>query len=147
MIVTFFGHAHFIPTKEYEQKLFDLLERRVGDQAADMYLGGYGEFDDFAYTCCKRYQEKHPNTKLVFVTPYLSDTYLHNYSEMQGKTYDFILYPEIETIPKRYAITYRNRYMIEKADFVIAYVMHAYGGAYKAYEYAVKRKKEVLNLA
>ena len=92
-------------------------------------------------------REKHPNTKLVFVTPYLSDTYLHNYSEMQGKTYDFILYPEIETKPKRYAITYRNRYMIEKADFVIAYVMHAYGGAYKAYEYAVKRKKEVLNLA
>ena len=56
-------------------------------------------------------------------------------------------YPEIENKPKRYAITYRNRYMAEKADYVIAYVSHGWGGAYATYMYAKRREKEIFNLA
>ena len=147
MIVTFCGHARFIPAEEYERKIFDFLEKKVGDRSADMYLGGYGEFDNFAYNCCRKYKNKHPNITLVFVTPYLLDTYLHNYFEQHDKAYDFILYPEIESKLKKYAIVYRNQYMIEKADFIIAYVSHACGGAYEAYKYAKKEGKEVFNLA
>ena len=147
MIVTFCGHADFIPSGEYERRIFDFLEETVGNQVAEMYLGGYGKFDDFAYHCCKKYKDKHPNTTLVFVTPYRSNTYLQNYLASQGKKFDFILYPEIENKLKKYAIIYRNQYMIEKADFVVAYVTHAHGGAYKAYAYALKKEKKVLNLS
>ena len=50
MIVTFCGHAHFSKSEDYEQKILAFLEKKVGDQPADMYLGGYGGFDSFAYT-------------------------------------------------------------------------------------------------
>jgi len=147
MIVTFCGHAKFSKTGEYEQKILAFLEKKVGDQPADMYLGGYGSFDSFAYDCCKKYKEIHPNISLVFVTPYLTIDYQKNHLDYQKTRYDSIIYPEIEDKPKRYAITYRNKYMVEKADYVVAYVSHNWGGAYTTYKHAKRKGKEIFNLA
>ncbi len=147
MIVTFCGHAQFYGTEEYEQKILAFLEERVGDQFADMYLGGYGDFDRFAYRCCKKYKESHPNVSLVFVTPYLNVEYQRNHLEYQKTRYDSILYPEIEDKPPRLAIVYRNKYMVEKADYVVAYVSHGWGGAYATYKHAKRKGKTVFNLA
>ena len=147
MIVTFCGHANFQRTKEFEQKILDFLEAVVGEAPAEMYLGGYGAFDEFAYECCKKYKLTHPHVSLVFVTPYLTIEYQRNHLEHQKTRYDSIVYPEIEDKPPRFAIVYRNQFMIEKADFVIAYVEHKWGGAYKTYKYAQKLKKDIYNLA
>ena len=61
--------------------------------------------------------------------------------------YDLIIYPEIEEKPRKYAITYRNKYMIEKSDCVVAYVERSFGGAYSTYKYAKRMGKEIFNLA
>ena len=143
MILTFCGHTQFLKTVECEHKIVALLSEKIGDAPADIFLGGYGNFDFFAYDCCKKYKETHPNINLVLVTPYISDNYL----KQQGKKYDLILYPEIGDKPKRYAIVYRNRFMIEKADFVIAYVSHNWGGAYTMYRYGKRMGKMIYNLA
>ena len=66
---------------------------------------------------------------------------------MDEKLYDTVIYPPLETIPPRVAIVKRNEWMIQKADFIIAYVKHTYGGAYKALQYARKKKKSIINLA
>ena len=58
MIVTFCGHSKFSASMEYERKILSFLEEWVGDNVAEMYLGGYGEFDGFAYTCCKKYKKR-----------------------------------------------------------------------------------------
>ena len=147
MIVTFCGHAHFSKSEEIEQQILTFLEEKVGDQHADMYLGGYGGFDRFAYDCCKKYKETHPNIFLVLVTPYLTIEYQKNHLDYQKTRYDSILYPEIEDKPKRYAITYRNKYMVETADYVVAYVSHDWGGAYTAYKHAQRKGKKIFNLA
>ena len=147
MIVTFCGHAQFSKSEEYEKKILTFLEEKVGDQRADMYLGGYGAFDSFAYYCCKKYKETHPNISLVFVTPYLTLDYQKNHLDYQKTKYDSILYPEIEDKPKRFAIIYRNKYMVEMADYVVAYVLHDKGGAYLTYKHAKRKGKEILNLA
>lgn len=147
MIVTFCGHAEFQKSEECEQKLLAFLEERVGDVPAEMYLGGYGEFDRFAYDCCKKYQKTHSNISLVFVTPYLTVDYQRNHLQRLQNSFDVVLYPEIEDKPKRYAIIYRNRFMIEKADYVVAYVSHRWGGAYTAYLYGKRKGKQIYNLA
>ncbi len=139
MIITFCGHAQFSKTKEYEQKILTLLEEKIGGQPAEIYLGGYGQFDAFALACCKKYKNMHPNISLVFVTPYLTIG--------QKSMYDSILYPEIEDKPLKYAIIHRNRYMVEKADYIIAYVCRTWGGAYTTYQYAKRKGKEIFNLA
>lgn len=146
MIITFCGHSGFIGTKEHEQKVLDILEESVREDTAEMYLGGYGGFDEFAYHCCKMFKEKHQNTKLVFVTPYITSDYQKNHLENLKSLYDYIIYPTIEDKPKRFAIIYRNRYMVDSADLLISYIEHNYGGAYQTYRYAKRKKKRICNL-
>ncbi len=112
-----------------------------------MYLGGYGKFDEFAYGCCKKYKAEHPNISLVFVTPYMTVEYQHHHLAFQKARYDSILYPPIEDKPPKFAIMYRNRYMVEAADCVVAYVSRDVGGAYTTYRYAQRKGKELFNLA
>lgn len=140
MIITFFGHSDFKENDEFEKIILDLLEKKIGDNVAEIYLGGYGNFDAFAYKCCKKYKQNHSNVSLVFVTPYLN-------FENSNLMYDYVIYPEIEDKPLRFAITYRNRYMVEKAEYIIFYLNREWGGAYQSYKYAKQKKKELLNLA
>ncbi len=147
MIIAFCGHRDFSKTEEYERKIIAFFEEKIGDKTAEMYLGGYGGFDEFAYECCNKYKRSHPNIRIVFVTPYMTLEYQRNHLEYQKMRYDYILYPEIENRPSRFAIIYRNKYMVDKADYVVAYVKHNRGGAYKSYEHAKRKGKEIFNLA
>ena len=146
MIVTFCGHACFHKTEEYERKMLGFLEEKVGSQAADMYLGGYGAFDSFAYDCCKKYQETHPKVSLLFITPYMTVKYQKNQLHYKQMIYDGIIYPEIENKPTKFAIFYRNKWMMEKADYVVAYVEHDWGRAYAIYKYAKRMGKVIFNI-
>ena len=147
MILTFCGHADYQKTDEHEKAILSFLEAMVGDSPAEFYLGGYGAFDEFAYHCCKVYQKTHPSVKLVFVTPYLSPNFQKNHLEFQKTRYDAILYPELEHVPPKFAISHRNQWMTERADFVIAYVARRRGGAYQTYRSAKRKGKTVVNLA
>lgn len=144
MIITFCGHSQFARTEKYEEKVLSILEQAVGDSPAEFFLGGYGAFDDFAYGCCKKYQTTHPNTKLVYITPYIS--HKSNLKD-NAMRYDAIIYPEIENAPLRYAISHRNRWIVEKADLVICFITHRSGGAYQTYRQAISKNKTIVNLA
>ena len=146
MVVTFFGHSDFQATEEYKQRLLAFLEENIGDSAADMYLGGYGNFDAFAYECCKRYQKTHPNVSIYLITPYITPQYQEKHLKYQRELYDGIIYPEIEDKPPRFAIFHRNRWMVEKADCVVCGVERAYGGAYQTSSYAKRKNKRIFSL-
>ena len=58
------------------------------------------------------------------------------------------LLPEgIETTPKRFAISYRNKWMIEQADIVVTYVTHTYGGAWQFKAMAERQGKLIIELS
>ena len=75
MIITFCGHSQYTESGEDEQKILSFLTEKIGDRPAALYLGGYGAFDAFALKCGKKYREAHPDTKLIFVTPYITENY------------------------------------------------------------------------
>ena len=52
----------------------------------------------------------------------------------------------IEGVHPRYAISWRNKWMVTESDFVIAYITHSWGGAAKYYEMAVKKGRHVINI-
>ena len=88
MIVTFCGHSQYIGSGEDEQKIISLLSNIIGDCHAELYLGGYGSFDEFARKCGKKYQDIHPNTKLILVTPYITIDYQKNHLDYNKDLYD-----------------------------------------------------------
>ncbi len=145
-IFTFCGHSSInFDVEEMESKILNLLESELNGTPVQFLLGGYGQFDGFALRCCKKYKTLHPEATLTFVTPYLDDDYLKN-RDIFLKEYDDVIYPELEIVPKRYAISKRNQWMVQKADFLIAYVDHSWGGAVKTLEYAIRSKKNYVNL-
>ena len=60
--------------------------------------------------------------------------------------YETILPDGIEYIYPKFAIIYRNKWMINHSDFVVTYINRPQGGAARFYEYAIKRGKKVINL-
>ena len=57
------------------------------------------------------------------------------------------VFPEgLESVPPRYAIDRRNRWMLDRSDYVVTYVRNPYGGAAKYKELAIKKHKTVIEL-
>ncbi len=55
MIITFCGYGDYQATVEDEQKILSiLLFEKIGDQNAELFLGGYGAFDAFAKNAAVR---------------------------------------------------------------------------------------------
>ena len=58
------------------------------------------------------------------------------------------LYPEgLEAVHPRFAISWRNKWMIQESDVVVTYITHSRGGAAQFAELAERKKKRVINIA
>ena len=74
---------------------------------------------------------------MVLVLPYLNST-------IDTSGYDYTVYPPLESVPPRFAISKRNQWMVEQVDVVVAYVTHSWGGAAQTLDYARRKKKRIL---
>lgn len=140
MIVTFCGHKDDIYKKDTEEKLYEILEELIKKGANEFLLGGYGSFDSLAAVTVRNLKKKYPDIKSVLVIPYIN-------RECDEFLYDCSWYPDLENVPKRFAISKRNECMVNKSDVVVAYVQYGYGGALNTLEYAKRKGKEIINLA
>jgi len=146
-VIAFCGHSNYVETYEDERKIIEFIERAVGDSPCDFFLGEYGAFDEFCYKTAVKFKEMHQNVRLMFITPYVDEAYLRKHTVENQKQFDSIIYPEIEKAPLRYAISYRNRWIVKQADVIIAYVKNKFGGAYSMYKYAKQKNKVIYNIA
>jgi len=146
MTITFCGHSNFSFDNTVKEKLRKLLLQEIRkNPACKFYLGGYGDFDSLCLNILKELKIQFPNIELLFITPYLDN----NYSKLETAKlyYDGIIYPPLENVPRRFCISKRNEWMVDEADFVIAFVKYSWGGAAKTLEYAKRKKVEFFNLA
>lgn len=51
----------------------------------------------------------------------------------------------LETVPRRFAISRRNRWMVDAADVVVACVLHDWGGAAATLQYARQKGKRIIS--
>lgn len=139
--VTFCGHSNLSATEKViiENRLYIEVKNLIKQGAKTFLLGGYGEFDELCAATVKKLKEPYPHITSVLVIPYINRSY-------NKELYDFSEYPPLENVPKRFAISKRNQYMVDKSDTVIAYVTHSWGGAAKTLEYAHKKGKSVINI-
>lgn len=66
---------------------------------------------------------------------------------VDAQDYDLIYPDEVANAPAQVAILRRNDYIVKNADYIVCYITHNFGGAYKAVEKARKHKKKIINLA
>ena len=142
MTCTFFGHR-YVPKKiepTLRSTLIDLIENHGVDL---FYVGNHGEFDAMVHRVLREFSARYP-IKYYVVLAYVPDSQ----DEYRLKDYANTIIPKgIETIVKRFAINYRNKWMIEQSDFVVTYVVHDYtSGAAHFKKLAERKGKIILNL-
>lgn len=137
MIVTFCGHREVNEPEKVRKWLNETIEGLILEGADCFYLGGYGRFDAMAADAVRELKQKYPGIRSVLVLPYLDREY-----DVSG--YDESIYPPLENVPKRYAISKRNDYMVDNTDVVIAYVLYGFGGASKTLRYAERKHKRIV---
>ncbi|OUN75834.1 hypothetical protein B5G12_01855 [Faecalibacterium sp. An58] len=138
MIVTFCGHREIAQTTEVEEWLQTVIHSLIEQGATTFYLGGYGAFDGLAASVLRKEKKNHPSIELILVLAYLN-------GRQDAVGYDGSVYPELEKIPRRFAILHRNRWMVQSADVVVAYVLHDWGGAATTLRYAKQKRKRIIS--
>lgn len=142
-VCTFFGH-HDTPSSvrpNLKTTLIDLIEHHGVNT---FYVGNHGAFDAMAWSVLSELRPIYSHIRCTTVLAYMPPQ-----PDRLRKTYDYkdSLLPEgIENVPKRYAIVWRNKWMLKQADCVVTYVVHHVGGAAKFEEMAKKQGKTVFCL-
>lgn len=137
MIVTFCGHKSGYEKSDVFIILLSSVRELIQEGADTFYLGGYGNFDWQAARAVQKMKNEYPSIRSVLVIPYLNRKY-------DKKLYDEIIYPPIEKVPLRFAISKRNEWMVERADVIISGVEHNWGGAYTTLKFAERKKKRII---
>ncbi len=138
---TFFGHRNITTNIEaiLQSTIIDLIENHGIDC---FYVGNQGNFDFMVRKILDRLVKQY-SFRYAVVLAYMPKDKLVSDSISENT----ILPDGIEFVPSRFAISWRNKWMIEQSDYVVTYITTTIGsGAAQFMELAERKKKTVINL-
>ncbi len=159
----FFGHRKVYNVAEVKNRVYKEVENLIVNKNVCVFLfGSKSEFDDICHEVVTILKDKYSHISRVYVRAeyqYIDDSY-KNYLL---KRYDDTYYPENIEKSGRACYVERNREMINKSDYCVVYYddnyvpprrnsrsnlinYHPQSGTKVAYNFAVKKKKEIINL-
>ena len=140
---TFFGH-HDCPAEikpKLRKAIIDLIEQQGVDC---FYIGNHGAFDRMVRSCLRELRGEYPQICYSVVLAYLPQ----KHDEFDKRDFSDTILPEgIETVPRRFAISWRNKWMLARSEYVVVYVTCDWGGAARFTEMAEKNGKTIIRLA
>lgn len=141
-VCTFFGH-HDCP-RSIKPKLREVLVDLIDNHNVDMfYVGQQGTFDAIVRSVLKELVLIYPHINYAVVLERMPS----KRDEFDTRDYSDTMLPEgIETVHPRFAITWRNKWMLKQSNYVVTYITHSWGGATQFAEMAIRQNKIVINL-
>ena len=138
---TFFGHRDC--PSDIRSRLRETLVDLIENHGADFfYIGSHGSFDAVARNIVRELKTVYPMIEYTVVLAYMPQ------GTNEYEDYSDTMLPEgIEHVPKRFAISWRNNWMLDHADYVVTYITHSWGGAAQFAQKAEKQGKVVYNLS
>ena len=136
----FFGHREV--THNIRDKLTEIIENLITEKdVKEFYVGHQGQFDNMAYSVLKELKSNYPHIRYSVVLAYMPDEHI---KEVYGED---TLFPDgLESVPKRFAISKRNDWMIQHSSYAICYVHKITGGAAKFREKAERKGLTIINI-
>lgn len=141
-VCTFFGH-HDCPAA-VKPKLREVLIELIENRSVDMfYVGNKGAFDRLVRAVLRELTQEYAHIRYAVVLAHIPEKQNSDDSEDYSDT----MLPEgIEEVPPRFAISWRNTWMLRQSDYVVTYVTHSWGGAAQFAAMAEKQRKTVIRL-
>ena len=140
-VCTFFGHRDCPETiKPYlREVLTDLI---INQEVDTFYVGNQGRFDGIVRSVLRELEQEHPEIHYAVVLAYMPGK-KNEYDDFS----DTILPEGIEAVHPRYAISWRNRWMLQRSDYVVTYITHSWGGAAQYAQKAKRAGKTVMDVS
>jgi len=144
LVCSFFGHSN-CPDSIRQNLKEEIVKIIGGPETVYFYVGHQGHFDGMVRSIMKELIKEGYDINYSVVLAY-----------MPGKKYEFdasneyadTMYPEgLESVHPKFAITWRNNWMVEQADVILCYVKYHTGGAYQFVEKARRKGKKIINLS
>ena len=147
-ICSFFGHSNITITDALRKQVASNIQQLINLGFNVFYFGGFSEFDEFCFEIVTKFKNILTNVNIIRIFCVWQEKYLTKKTpRFNCDNYDKIVYltPTFEGWYK--SIYFRNCAMIDKSDFILFYVNNKESsGAYKAYKYALSKKKSFINL-
>ena len=137
----FFGHKD--TPEDVKPELYAAIEELITQRSVStFYVGNQGVFDAYVRAALRQLQKRYPHIRYAVVLAYMPG----EVSEYDADHSDTMLPEGIEEVHPRYAIDWRNRWMLRQSQYVICYIHHHWGGAAKYVQTAQRQGKTVINL-
>lgn len=141
MNVVFFGHRNTQSTVKplLEQTVRQLIKE---NEEITFLVGTHGAFDLMVQSVLAQAMCNYPRITCYIVLSYIP-------VEAKDDPYNLpsLVPVGIESVPKRFAISFSNKYMVNVCDTIVCYVTHDWGGAAQFVEKGKRKGKAIINLA
>ncbi|MBQ6824291.1 MAG: hypothetical protein IJP27_06545 [Clostridia bacterium] len=135
MVCVFFGHRD--APEELKPRLRQAVVTLIKEQGVrQFYVGHQGRFDGMVQAVLKELSAEYPieyGVVLAYLPKEGDPTIEHS-----------VVWEGLEEVPPRYAIDRRNRWMVERCDYLIGYQRKSFGGAATFIALAMRKKKNVI---
>ncbi len=142
MVCTFFGNR--VLGKDIKSQLRKTITYLIESKNVTLfYIGNNGAYDAAVLELLKELSEFYDISYFTVLA------YVPIKSNNNNLEYTRTILPEnIEKVPKRFAIVYRNEWMIQHSDYVVTYIENRVGSNSAKFEsIAEKQGKVVIKLA
>lgn len=139
MTCALFGHRD--TPQSVEESLRHGIRNLILNRKVDtFYVGQQGSFDRMAISVLRKMQKEYPAIRYALVLAYLPIEKTGSDLWEEENT----MFPEgLETVPRRFAISWRNKWMVRHSDIILCYITHSGGGAAQAVQYAKRLDKQI----
>lgn len=140
MICAFFGHRScpFAVEKTLEEEIEKMI---LGADADTFYVGNKGSYDPVVQSALKNIKDRYPYIKMFIVLDYIPT------KKVEFDEFETIVPDSIENVPKRFAISHRNKWMVNECDFAVVYCVNTVGNTQKYVDILQRKGKAVINIA
>lgn len=143
MVCCFFGHRN-APGSVRDALTHAITDLITNRSVTNFYVGDQGQFDSMVRRVLRGLKKKYPHISYSVVLAYMPGQKSEYDREEESEE---TLYPDgLESVPRRFAISRRNEWMVSRSDIVICYITHSSGGAAKYCDMARRKGKEIINL-
>ncbi len=147
--VALFGQSYIENFIQIESELFPIVDGLIREKEfVEFLVGRNGDFDILSASVVKkaRNQFQNCNSDLTLILPYITSEYKNNkkYLEEYYNNIEISFYTSKNSFNTTYYL--RNCEMIDRADLVICYINKNTSAAHKAFVYAKKAKKNIINI-
>ena len=138
-ICSLFGHRDFGRNESVKEMLKLEIVNAIKNYGVNtFYLGGKGMFDEFCAEIIKEVKSEY-KIKSFLILAYLNVKMDEFDKRKIEELYDGTIFPPIEKVPLKFAISKRNQWMVSQSSICLFYLDYTWGGAYSTYKFAISK--------